>query len=118
MLRNLRGVFLYYLFIYNHIRNKSLGSANLKLLFRIGRVFGNRGTFFGLRKLRLLSKFMTSETGQQIFTMHILSNISRRKGKPTMKFGHLTKYNVRNIFLEKSCKKCDRETSSRPLFVF
>ena len=34
-----------------------------------------------------------------------------------MKFGHLLEYNVRNIFLKKSCRKWDRETSSRPLSV-
>ena len=32
-----------------------------------------------LRKLRLISKFITSKTGQQITTIHILPNISRNK---------------------------------------
>ena len=31
-----------------------------------------------------------------------------------MKFGQLTEYNMRNIFLEKSCRKCGRETIPRP----
>ena len=31
-----------------------------------------------------------------------------------MKFNQLIDYNVRNIFLEKSYTKCDRETSPRP----
>ena len=31
-----------------------------------------------------------------------------------MKFGQLIEYNMRNIFLEKSHTKCDRETISRP----
>ena len=31
-----------------------------------------------------------------------------------MKFGQLIEYNMRNIFLEKSYKKCDEETSARP----
>ena len=35
-----------------------------------------------------------------------------------MKFGQLIEYNKRNIFLQKSCRKWGRETSSRPLFVF
>ena len=35
-----------------------------------------------------------------------------------MNFGQLTEYNKRNIFLPKSCRKLDKETSSRPLFVF
>ena len=33
-----------------------------------------------IRKLRLISKFMTSQSGQQIITKHILSNISKTKG--------------------------------------
>ena len=35
-----------------------------------------------------------------------------------MKFGRLIEYIKRNIFLQKSCEKCDRETGSRSLFVF
>ena len=31
-----------------------------------------------------------------------------------MKFGQLIYYNMRNIFLEKSCTKCGAETSPRP----
>ena len=43
---------------------------------------------------------MTSHSGQQAITVHILSNISRSKGKLTMKFGQLIEYNKRNIFLQ------------------
>ena len=32
-----------------------------------------------------------------------------------MKFGQLTEYNLRNIFVEKSYTKCAAETISRPL---
>ena len=36
-----------------------------------------------------------------------------------MTYGLLINYSVRNTFLQKiSPEKCDRETSSRPLFVF
>ena len=35
-----------------------------------------------------------------------------------MKFGQLIEYNVISIFLQKSCRKSGRETSSRPLFAF
>ena len=31
-----------------------------------------------------------------------------------MKFGQLMECNMRNIFLQKSYAKCDRETSTRP----
>ena len=45
---------------------------------------------------------MTLQTGQQIITIHILSNISRSKRNQTMKFGQLIKYNVINILPQKS----------------
>ena len=48
---------------------------------------------------------MTSHSGQQAITVHILSNISRSKGKLTMKFGQLIEYNKRNIFLQKLHRK-------------
>ena len=35
-------------------------------------------------KLRLISKFMTSQTGKQITTIHMLPNISRSTGDQTM----------------------------------
>ena len=44
---------------------------------------------------------MTSQTKQQIITIHILPNISRRKGNQIMEFGQSIKYNIENIFLEK-----------------
>ena len=44
----------------------------------------------------------------------LLPNVWRIKGNQTMKFDPLIDYNVRNIFLEKSYTKCDRETSARP----
>ena len=59
---------------------------------------------------------MTSQTGQQITMIHILSNISRSKGNQTMNFGQLIEYNMKNIFLEKSCIKCDEEASPRPFY--
>ena len=44
-----------------------------------------------MKKLRLISKFMTSQAGKQITTIHILSNISRRKANQVMKIGQLIK---------------------------
>ena len=69
-----------------------------------------------IRKIRLTSKFMTSQHGLQTITIHILLNISQSKGNQTMKYGQLTEYNQRNIFVQKSCGKLGRETSSRPLY--
>ena len=42
---------------------------------------------------------MTSQPGQKIITIDILSNISRSKGYQAMGFGQLIEYNIRNIFL-------------------
>ena len=42
-----------------------------------------------IRKLRLISKFMTSQTGSQIITIHILPNISKSEGNQAMKLGRL-----------------------------
>ena len=64
----------------------------------------------------LFLRFMTSHSGQQAITIHILSNISRSKGKLTMKFGQLIEYNKRNIFLQKLHRKWARETSSKSFF--
>ena len=56
---------------------------------------------------------MTPQTGQQIITKHVLSNILRNKCNQAMKFGQLLEYNMRNIFLEKyfSNTKCSGEAS-------
>ena len=55
---------------------------------------------------------MTSESGKQIITIHILSNISKSKGNQKMKFGQLKECNMWNLFL--SYTKCDRETIPDP----
>ena len=61
---------------------------------------------------------MASEAGKQTITIHILSNISRNRGNQTMKFGQLIEDNVRNTFLQKSCRKLGKETGFIPLFDF
>ena len=45
---------------------------------------------------------MTSQTGQQIMSIHILPITSRNKGNQAMKFGQLIEYKMKNIFLGKS----------------
>ena len=52
-----------------------------------------------IRKIRLISKSMTSRPGYQTIVIHILPNITRSKGNQTMKFGQLIENN-RNIFLK------------------
>ena len=53
-----------------------------------------------IRKLKLISNFTTSQTGQQKITIHVLPNISRSKVNHIMKFGQLVAHNMRNIFLK------------------
>ena len=58
-----------------------------------------------IRKIRLTSKFKTSQPGLQTIATHILPNISQGEGNQTVKFGQLIEYNKRNIFLQKLCRK-------------
>ena len=60
---------------------------------------------------------MTSQPSYQTITIHILSNISRIKGKQTMEFGQLIEYNKETTFLQNLYRKWGKETSSRPLFL-
>ena len=56
-------------------------------------------------KLRLISKFMTSQSRKQMIRIRMIPNILSNKSNQAMKFGQLTKYSVRNISLQKSCRK-------------
>ena len=56
-----------------------------------------------IRKIRLTSKFVTSQPGLQTVAIHILPNISQSKDNQTMKFGQLIEYNKRDIFVKKIC---------------
>ena len=66
----------------------------LKALFVLG-IFTFLSWLFGCvekrlnKKAKVISKFMTSKTGQQIITIYMLPNISRSKGNQARKFGHL-----------------------------
>ena len=53
-----------------------------------------------IRKIKLTSKFATSQPDLQTIVIHILSNISQRKGNQTMKSRQLIEYDKRNNFLE------------------
>ena len=70
-----------------------------------------------IRKIKLISKFMTSQLDYQAIAMHILFIITKKR-QPEIKFDQLTNYNKRNIFLQKSYRKLGRETSPRSLIVF
>ena len=58
--------------------------------------------------------FCSSLWRHKLGNKQLLPDISR--GNQIMNFGQLIEYNVRNIFLQKSCRKWERETSSRALF--
>ena len=48
---------------------------------------------------------MMSQARQKTITIKILPNISRSKDKEEIKFGQLIEYNLKKIFLQKSCRK-------------
>ena len=66
-----------------------------------------------IRKVTLVSKFMTSQPGKHMIAIHMLPNISRSKGNKTMKFGQLIEYNMSSIFPENVFTKCGRGTIPR-----
>ena len=47
---------------------------------------------------------MTSQAGQQIITIHILTNTSKSKRNQAMKFGQSIEYNRRNFFFKNHAK--------------
>ena len=54
---------------------------------------------------------MTSQPGKQTIIISIFQEVKVIK---QCGFGQLIEYNMKNIFIEKSYTKCDRETISRP----
>ena len=46
----------------------------------------------------------------------MLPDIPRSRGTQAMKFGQLIKYNLRNLFLHKPCRKYGGETTRRLIF--
>ena len=58
-----------------------------------------------IRKIRLISKFMTSQPDLQKTIIHVLPNMAQSKDNQIMKFSQLMEYNMRNIFLQKSSRK-------------
>ena len=77
----------------------------LKIFKFLSRLFGHVEKNGLIRKLRLISKFMTSQPGLQTIAIHILPNILQSKGSQAMKSGQLTEYNKTNIFLQRLCGK-------------
>ena len=65
-------------------------------------------------KIKLISKVIPPQPGSQTIATHILINKSRSKGNQKMIFGQLIEYNMRNIFLKKSYRKCHGEAIPMP----
>ena len=89
----------------------------LKIFKFLSRHFGHVWKMAWLNRLKLTSKFMTSQPGFQAIPILILPNISQSKGSQTIKFGQLTEYNKRNIFLQVLCRKWGRRLVP-DLFLF
>ena len=70
-----------------------------------------------IRKTKLISKFMMSQQGKtDNCNTHIAQYLNKyRQFNQTIKFSQLIKYNMKNIFLEKSYTKCGGETFPRPI---
>ena len=89
----------------------------LKIFKFLSRHFGHVWKMAWLNRLKLTSKFMTSQPGFQAIPILILPNISQSKGSQTIKFGQLTEHNKRNIFLQVLCRKWGRRLVP-DLFLF
>ena len=48
---------------------------------------------------------MTSQPGYQTVAINMLPNVPRNKANQTMKLGEPIEYNMRNVFLQKLCRK-------------
>ena len=76
-------------------------------------IFGNVGKRLD-KTAKVIFKNYDSQAGKQTTAVHILPDISRSKGNQTIKLGQLIKFNMRNIFLKKSCTACSGVTRPRP----
>ena len=57
------------------------------------------------KRNRFNFKIFDVSLGKKTITIHTLPNISRKESNQTIKFGQSIQYNMRNIFLQKSCRK-------------
>ena len=69
-----------------------------------------------IRRLWLILKFMTSQTGQQIITLQIMPYISRSRSNQEMKFGQLIRCNINSSF--KNCAEYKTGRLVSGLFLF
>ena len=85
--------------------------------FGQGNILRKLKTLLALKCLEAISRSSHSRCSMK---KDVLENFPKFTGKHLYQslFCQLIKYNVRNIFLQKLCKKWGREARSRPLFVF
>ena len=66
-----------------------------------------------IKKIGLISKLMTSQSGKQKIAIRIQPKFLISKYNQTIKSSQLIEYSTRNIFLQKSLTKCRGETIPR-----
>ena len=71
-----------------------------------------------IRKIRLISKFMTSQPGQQTITIHKSPNISQSKGNRTMEFGRVIEYKIELEFSSRIMQNMRRGDKFQTSFCF
>ena len=71
-----------------------------------------------IRKLKFVSKLMTSNIGKQIITIHTFPNISRSKDNQEMKLGQLIDFNMDSFFFKSHTKNEAGRLAADIFFVF
>ena len=87
---------------------------HLESSFRFDLLFWSSRKNGLIRKVRLISKFMTLQPEKQTIAIHKMSNVSLSKDNQPMKFIQLIEYKMKKMFLEKSFTKFEGETITRP----
>ena len=89
----------------------------LKILTFLSWLFGDIGKRFDQKaKINFKIYYATGWAASNNNTK--FSQYLKSKGNQAMKFGQLIEDNGINIFLQKPCRKWDRKTSSREIFLF
>ena len=71
-----------------------------------------------IRKLKFVSKLMTSNIGKQIITIYTFPNISRNKDNQEMKLGQLIDFNMDSFFFKSHTKNEAGRLAADIFFVF
>ena len=71
-----------------------------------------------IRKLKFVSKLMTSNIGKQIITIYTFPNISRSKDNQEMKLGQLIDFNMDSFFFKSHTKNEAGRLAADIFFVF